>query len=356
MSKNVCCGGSILKETIKEIECNKNCHPRYIVGPEGKQGPAGKAGPVGAPGQSDTIEIGKIEITELNEEAKVYDTGVGNHHILNFILPKGKDGENGVNGEQGPEGQKGQDGAGVTILGAYEAEETLLEEHAEGSPGDSYLVGENLYVWNDTGAAWTNVGPIKGPQGEQGPQGMQGPCGPKGDQGPKGVEGPYKIRAASLVTFSNNNQEVGIEIRENERLPIKRKELDTGSICELDSKENTIQFNKEGYYKISFIVNARTTHYNNEFDPLIDFVSIGFKLVGTNDVYVGDSQWIYSEKAAEKIVAQGIITVTDIANAYELVNLSKRAIYLITPDINNINTRSYFINAPVNIMVEYLGR
>jgi hypothetical protein len=43
-------------------------------------------------------------------------------------------------------------------------------------------------VWS--GTAWTNVGPIRGPQGATGPQGLQGVAGPQGPLGPQGPDGP----------------------------------------------------------------------------------------------------------------------------------------------------------------------
>ena len=133
------------------------------------------------------------------------------------------------------------------------------------------------------------------------------------------------------------------------------EELDTNNICELDTNENIIQFNKDGYYKITFIVNAYVPYFDTEFDPNIDFVSIAFRLANTDNVFIGDSQWIYDESSL-KIIAQGIITVENIANAYELVNLSKRSIYLSTPDLTNINSNSYFTTAPVTLIAEYLGK
>lgn len=40
---------------------------------------------------------------------------------------------------------------------------------------------------------------------------------------------------------------------------------------------------------------------------------------------------------------------------YELVNLSKKPIYLKTPDIANINTNYYFANAPVTIIIDEIN-
>ena len=44
------------------------------------------------------------------------------------------------------------------------------------------------WVWD--GTEWTNVGPIRGPEGDQGPQGATGATGPTGATGATGPEGP----------------------------------------------------------------------------------------------------------------------------------------------------------------------
>lgn len=89
--------------------------------------------------------------------------------------------------------------SGIVIKG------TLME--ADPDPvnpaiGDMWIAGEALttpiiaakddaIVWE--GAAWKNIGPIRGPQGPAGPTGPQGPAGqigPAGAQGPQGIQGP----------------------------------------------------------------------------------------------------------------------------------------------------------------------
>ena len=41
---------------------------------------------------------------------------------------------------------------------------------------------------------------------------------------------------------------------------------------------------------------------------------------------------------------------------FELVNLGNKSIYLITPDIENIKSKSYFTNSLVTVFIEYLGK
>jgi Collagen triple helix repeat (20 copies) len=91
-------------------------------------------------------------------------------------------------GARGPAGAPGPAGTGVTILGSYNTLSALQAAHPTGQNGQGYLVGGNLYVWIDN--SWTNVGQVRGPQGETGPAGATGARGPKGDTGLIGPQGP----------------------------------------------------------------------------------------------------------------------------------------------------------------------
>ena len=44
--------------------------------------------------------------------------------------------------------------------------------------------------------------------------------------------------------------------------------------------------NVEGYYKITFVVSAYAESTTTEFDPTKDFVSLGFRLVNTDNVRI----------------------------------------------------------------------
>lgn len=77
----------------------------------------------------------------------------------------------------GRDGVDGADGTSVTILGAYDTLAELQAAHPIGNPGDGYMVGTDLYVWNDSTSAWQDVGRIQGPEG---PQGVQGQAGANG--------------------------------------------------------------------------------------------------------------------------------------------------------------------------------
>lgn len=282
-------------------------------------------GPTGPIGLSETIEVGDVVTGNPGTQVKITDEKIGLTHKLNFTIPRG------------------DMGASVSILGSYSSIDELKLEHSTGNIGDGYLVEDDLYVWTENDNDWKNVGKIRGPQG------------PKGEQGPTGPSGYSLSRAAYLVKFNNSSSTDGIEVAPLARIPIDRSELDISNIVTLDNTDNTLKFNETGYYKISFTISAYPAVHTLDFDPTKDFVSIGFKLVGTDNIYIGGSEWVFNGKAIE-LYAQGIISVVNTNNKYELVNLGKSSIYLNTPDLNNIASSSYFSNPLVTIVIDFLGR
>lgn len=220
-----------------------------------------------------------------------------------------------------------------------------IERDSKCNPFGCNLVG----ITGPTGPQGV-IGPT-GPQGAIGPTGAQGAIGPTG---PKGDSGLSKIKNAYLVTFNGKPSTVGISISPLNRLPIERSELDVDNLATLDQVENTIRFNLVGYYKITFVVSARIEP-ENPFSSESDFITIGFRQINTDNVYIGTSKWLY-ENQYTNLLAQGILAVDNPTNIYELVNLSPKTIYLNTPDIKHIKSKSYFNNAIVNIVIEYLGR
>ena len=233
----------------------------------------------------------------------VTDSGGSPNHVFDFVIPRGFDGEDGEDGATGPTGPTGPTGA-------------------------------------------------TGPTGPTGPTGATGPTGPTGATGPTGTA---INRSAYLVTFNDGTSSDGIAVGSEERLPIDRSELDISGLITLDTEDETIQFNVEGYYKITFVVSAYAESTTTEFDPTKDFVSLGFRLVNTDNIFIGASQWTYADEPTQ-IMAQGIIAVENIANAYELVNLGNQTIRLNTPNLGDIQSGSYFTNSILTMVIEYLGR
>lgn len=287
------------QKAIKKVECAKennynfNCY-YPITGPTGPQGPA-------------TIDIGQTLTLDSQKDAIVRNTGTDQNVILEFSIPRGPIGHDG------------------------EADLIVVRSTTTGEEGTKAIVNDEK---NDHVHYLDFVIP-------------------KGDTGATGPKGPNLVECAYIITFDDNYPEEGYEVKELEKLPLTRKEIESGNVCTVNN--NTIKFSKIGFYKIKFNVSAYVEYLNDTFDFHTDFVSIGFRAINSENIYIGKSIWI-ADEVSHDLVAEGIITVNDINDLYELVNLSKRSIYLKTPDIIDINSHSYFVNAPVTMIIEYLGR
>ena len=175
--------------------------------------------------------------------------------------------------------------------------------------------------------------------------------GPTWPTGPIGINSTKNIY---LVTFNDGTNVDEILVKSNSALPINRKELDIYELINLDTSNSTIQFNKIGYYKITAIASLslkKDTIFNSD----TDFITLGFKVANTDNVYIGASEWRNDENARQ-IVMHGVIAVNNLDEQYELVNLGNKDIYLNFPDLNNIKSDSYFTNSLVTIIIEYMGR
>ena len=72
--------------------------PTIIIGPTGPRGENGQDG------VADTITIGNTTTGSPSDEAQVIDITGSPNHVLDFIIPRGVDGEIGPTGPTGPQG------------------------------------------------------------------------------------------------------------------------------------------------------------------------------------------------------------------------------------------------------------
>lgn len=163
--------------------------PRGLTGQEGPAGPQGEQGIQGVAGTVGTIK-GSFDSEQELRDAHPGGGDPGDFYYINPYLyvwdedhndwknvgeiagPQGIPGEQGMRGAQGPAGPAGPVG---TILGSYVSLEDLEREHPVGNQGDAFLVGGDLYVWNENSNTWDKVGNIMGPEGPQGPAGTLEP-------------------------------------------------------------------------------------------------------------------------------------------------------------------------------------
>jgi len=134
-------------------------------------------------------QVGDIWVNSNTNAVGLY-TGSGFNTVAT-VAPTGPSGPTGPAGASGPTGPTGPQGAGVSVLGSYATLQLLQADNPTGSIGDAYLVGVNLYIWNDLNSQWSNAGPFVGPTGPSGPTGpaVTGPTGPIGVTGPTGPSG-----------------------------------------------------------------------------------------------------------------------------------------------------------------------
>jgi hypothetical protein len=186
--------------------------PQGLLGPTGAQGAQGLLGPTGPTGpqgvQGSQGVQGIVGPTGLQgSQGLIGPTGAqgvqGNQGVVGPTGPTGPIGIQGTAGPTGPQGVKGDTGSGVTIVGTAPSTAPPAPQ-----PGQMWIVGTPVPGWVPasatgaakdgdgvvwTGSAWSNVGPIRGPQGllgPTGPQGLQGVTGPGGAAGAAGGIGP----------------------------------------------------------------------------------------------------------------------------------------------------------------------
>lgn len=170
-------------------------------GPQGEQGVKGDRGQVLVPSINDDGVI-SWSIQEPTTTVPASRNIRGPQGIQGIQGPQGLQGPVGATGAQGiqgpigaqgPKGNDGADGRSFTIKAMYASLAELNAAHPTGAEGDAYAVGtaesNTIYNWDVDRKLWSNIGPIRGPQGEQGIQGVQGIQGIQGAQGPQGEQG-----------------------------------------------------------------------------------------------------------------------------------------------------------------------
>lgn len=78
---------------------------------------------------------------------------------------KGDQGPQGIQGLKGDKGDKGDQGEGIDIHGRLDSAEDLP---SSGVPGQSYIIGPDLWVWESSSGTYISAGTIQGPPGDPG--------------------------------------------------------------------------------------------------------------------------------------------------------------------------------------------
>ncbi len=268
----------------------------------------------------------------------------------------------------GPQGPRGVTGKGLQIDGFVDRVENLPETADNGTV---YLVGENnpkiIYVYEKEKGSWSNEGPFQGPKGDKGDQGEKGDAGEKGDMGERGARGekgekgdpgPNRIKVAYIVALRDPSIEVpeeGLEIVSGGRLPLRTINTYTAlDLVTLYPNDDTITFNEIGAYEIIFNFNGHIVTTDYPFDPNTDFVSVGFRAEGADEVYIGTNDWSFND-APHNVMGLGILQVVNTQTHYELVNLHKNSMKIYGGNKNKTLTNSYFTTPLVTMIVRKLN-
>lgn len=154
---------------------------------------------------SELIEITRTDVIEIaGESEQLIITQPASLELVE-VAQQGPTGPQGPQGPAGADGADGADGTSVVLKGSVN---TVGDLPVGATQGDLYVVladGDG-YVWN--GAAWANVGPIRGPKGDTG---ATGPQGPKGDTGATGAAGADGADGDSAYAVALANGFVGTE-------------------------------------------------------------------------------------------------------------------------------------------------
>ena len=115
----------------------------------------------------------------------------------------------GGTGATGPVGPQGSAGAPLVPKGTVATSSALPP--SGNTTGDFYQALDTGHGWSWSGVTWVDLGPWKGPPGNQGPagpqggqgiQGVQGPTGSTGVQGPPGPPGGASASTTLSATFT----------------------------------------------------------------------------------------------------------------------------------------------------------
>jgi len=145
--------------------------------------------------------------------------------------PQGPPGQDGQPGVDGLNGQDGSDGTSVNIVGSYAGPASTQPAFSGSNAGDGYLNNADGHLWVWDGTQWTDVGEIRGPQGDEGALGLSayqvwlgennngteqdfldslvGDTGATGATGPAGADGESETLSSDINVFLPNSGNFG---------------------------------------------------------------------------------------------------------------------------------------------------
>lgn len=230
-NKRNCSFNDSYEKAKKKIEEEtKNMKFFYIQGPTGPKGDPGIQGAMGLKGEKGdpgptTINIGKIETVNPEEEAEVINVGTSQDVILDFKIPRGIEGLKGEKGDIGPRGLPGEIGISQAIT--IDATETI-------EPDEEAIVHDDFE---------SNIHHLT----------FYIPKGEKGDPGPIGPQGPAARTSAYAIRYLISARELQLSGQQDVLVPLNETG-ESNNATYID--DYAIQINETGCYLISYFLSA----------------------------------------------------------------------------------------------------
>ncbi len=272
----------------------------------------------------------------------------------------------GPRGATGPTGPTGPAGEGLRIDGTVASRADLP---AKAENGTVFMVGEDtpreVCIYDERTGQWINQGKLQGecgatgptgPVGATGPIGATGPMGEKGERGETGATGPELIKTAYITTLRDPSfvmTDDGVTVASGARLPLKNLSYTTHNpLVTLNADDNTVTINEIGTYEIIFTLNGHIVN-STPYDVSTDFVSVGFREIDADTVYIGANAWS-SDGTPQNITGLGILQIIDAGKSFELVNLHKKSLKIYGGNKRQTLTDSYYTTPVVTMLIRKL--
>ncbi len=316
--------------------------------PAGPQGPQGPQGPPGDDGKSayevyrDSVPSNNLVLTE-------------EQWLASLQGQQGEPGEAGTPGAEGPQGEPGEDGTdgtSVNIVGSYAGPALNPPGFSGSNTGDGYLNNADGHLWVWDGTQWTDVGEIRGPQGDEGALGLSayqvwlgennngteqdfldslvGAQGPQGIQGAPGNDGESETLSSAINVFLPNGGSFGkfsnvsgsnqISVGNGTKTAIdiiREAMVELGDIDQVSlTTTTTIGFSTTPIVNQSITLNASVGNTNNSA-PTPSTVTFDFyKKVGSTSSYPATPFYTSSGNAGATATSSATSTI-DFAFASE---------------------------------------
>lgn len=339
------------------------------AGPQGPQGPKGDDGKSAYEVYKDTVPSNGQVLTE-------------EQWLASLQGEQGEPGPAGAEGPQGPQGEPGEDGTSVNIVGSYAGPAGSDPGTVAGvSAGDGYLNNADGHLWVWDGTQWTDVGEIRGPEGNLGLSAYQvwlglnnngteqdfldslvGATGPQGPQGPAGADGESETLDAAIQIFLPNGGNFGkfsnasgsnvISVGNGTKtaLDIIREALvELGQIGQVSlTTTTTVGFSTTPIVNQSITLNASVPNTNNGA-PTPSTVTFDFyKKVGSTSSYPSTPFYTSSGNSGATATSSATSTI-DFAFASEIPTNEWIYFKVVATDSQNSSSS----NAEVSFTPEY---